>query len=170
MKKLYAPWRNEYSISSSNTKSEDVVEKECVFCAQLEKNEDEKYFILKRGVHCAVLLNRYPYNAGHLLIVPFVHKPQLYDLIPEARAEMIELLSSSITILKDELKPNGFNSGLNLGIAAGGSIPSHLHMHLLPRWAGDTNFLLTVGDTKVVSFDLHQIYNRIKPAFSRLAL
>lgn len=170
MKKLYAPWRNDYSLSSDQTKREDVSKEECVFCIQLEKDDDDNHFILKKGTENAVFLNRYPYNAGHLLIIPFAHEAHLYNLTPSARAEMMELLSGSIFVLKSALNPHGFNSGLNLGVAAGGSIPSHIHMHVVPRWTGDTNFLLTVGDIKVVSFDLHEIYKKLKPVFAHLTI
>lgn len=170
MKKLYAPWRSSYTASADRTKNEEAREHECVFCTQLKENNDEKYLILKRFSYSFVLLNSYPYNAGHLLILPLTHQADLYDLSSPARAEIMEVASASVAILKDMLKPHGFNLGVNLGKAAGASIPSHLHMHLLPRWNSDTNFLPTLGDTKVVSFDLLKIYEQLKPAFDTITL
>jgi ATP adenylyltransferase len=166
MKRLYAPWRNNYSLSSERTKSDQVPQAECVFCIKLEKNNDDESFILKRGKEAIIFLNRYPYSAGHLLIIPADHRAHLADLTPSARAEIMELMSASVTLLKAVLNPDGFNTGLNMGIAAGGSVPSHLHMHVVPRWSGDTSFLSTIGDIKVVAFDLPEMYKKLKPAFA----
>ena len=111
------------------------------------------------------MLNLYPYNAGHLLILPFEHTATLEALPKATRTEIMELTSLCTKILESELKCDGINVGINLGRAAGAGIPSHLHLHVLPRWNGDTNFLPTLADTKQVSFDLKKIYTLLKKAF-----
>ena len=133
-----------------------------------ETKEDEKRFVLRRFKHCFVMLNLYPYNAGHLLIVPYLHEGQLSGLSSEARFELAELTMLSSQILRDELNAQGINIGMNLGRAAGAGIPSHVHQHVLPRWEGDTNFLATLADTKQISFDLHEIYKKLRPAFEQI--
>jgi ATP adenylyltransferase len=165
MKKLYAPWRSPYASAIDNSKQEQTKKEECVFCAQLKEHTDEKHLVLLRGDHHAVMINKYPYNAGHLLVVSLEHKATLAELSQESRTELIELTNQCVEILKKELCAEGINVGLNLGRIAGAGIPSHIHMHILPRWNGDTNFLPTLTDTKQISFDLRDIYNQLKPAF-----
>lgn len=167
MKDLYAPWRSGYSTSSEKTKQENISADECVFCNQINDTHDENNFILKRYTHCFITLNKYPYNAGHLMVLPLAHKKNLAELSPEARHEIMDVTNHAIIILEKELTAEGINVGLNLGRASGAGIPSHLHMHILPRWIGDTNFLPTLADTKVVSFDLKEIFEILKPAFSK---
>lgn len=168
MKCIYAPWRSHYTESTEQTK--ELKAEECFFCVYLQQNEDEKNFILRRFAHTAVIFNRYPYNAGHLLVIPLEHIGHLEHLSSQARAELMEVTTAATTILQKTARPNGFNVGLNLGKAAGASIPTHLHMHVLPRWAGDTNFMPTLGETKVISFDLHKIYADLKPHFDELKI
>lgn len=169
MKHLYAPWRSEYSQSVAQTKQEHTTEEHCVFCIKLKENDGE-HFILRRFEHCIVLLNLYPYNAGHILILPYEHVASLPELSKAARSELIELTSHSSIILKEILQAHGINIGLNLGKAAGAGIPSHLHMHVLPRYTGDTNFMPLLADTKQISFDLKEIYKKLKPAFDKLKI
>lgn len=169
MKHLYAPWRSEYSQSVAQTKQEHTSEEHCTFCIKL-KDDNEEHFILRRFEHNVVLLNLYPYNAGHLLILPYEHVSTLSELSKAARAELMELTTHSTTILKEILKAHGINIGLNLGRAAGAGIPSHLHMHVLPRFTGDTNFLPILADTKQISFDLKDIYKKLKPSFGTLKI
>jgi len=166
MKVLFAPWRNEYTESEARTKNDGITKDECVFCHQLRENNDEKYYILKRYSHCYVVLNKYPYNAGHILILPLKHVGSLNELSPETRAEIMELTNVCTQAVQDALKCDGVNIGMNLGKAAGAGIPSHLHMHVLPRWTGDTNFMPTLGNTKVISFNLDEIYQKLRPYFS----
>jgi len=168
LKNLYAPWRTEYAIETDKAKNEGATEKECTFCSIINQNNDEKHFIFRRFTFNYVMLNLYPYNAGHLLIIPFAHTDSLELVRKEARAELMELASASTQIIKNTLNAHGINLGLNLGKAAGAGIPSHVHMHVLPRWIGDTNFLPTLAETKQISVDLYKIYNELKPAFAQL--
>lgn len=156
MNHLYAPWRSAY-----NNKKDGV----CVFCKKSSDTCDAESFIIKRLTHCYVMLNLFPYNAGHLLIIPYAHQASLDELTPEARQEIMEVSSRSTTILREVLHAEGINIGLNIGgKAAGGSIPEHLHMHILPRWLGDTNFLVTLAETKQISVDMHGIYKKLVAA------
>ncbi len=167
MKDLYAPWRSPYSKSLSKSKQEAAQKNECVFCVQCKDTHDAKNFILKRYKHWIVLLNKYPYNAGHLLIVSFEHKKSLDQMPKAARAELLEITALAIPILEKKLETDGINVGLNLGKASGAGIPSHLHLHILPRWSVDTNFLPALADTKVISFDLKEMYALLEPAFKK---
>jgi len=167
MKKMFAPWRTEYTEGVAQHTDGTEKKDECPFCKQLQQKKDEKYFILKRYKHNAVLLNRYPYNAGHLMIISCEHQKNLYDLAQEARSELIELTSMCTKILEKTLGPAGMNIGSNIGKAAGAGIPTHFHLHILPRWNGDTNFLPLFGQTKMISFDLTTIYKKLKPEFEK---
>lgn len=162
---MYAPWRSNYTTSEVRTKKEGIKKDECVFCEQFAENKDAKHFILKRFAHNAVMLNKFPYNTGHLLIIPFAHKATLDQLSKAARTELMELIAKSSHIVRTALKADGVNIGLNIGKESGSSIPSHLHVHVLPRWKGDTNFLPTLADTKQISVDLHDTYKQLKKAF-----
>ena len=144
----------------------------CIFCRLASTHgQDEENFVLKRLDHTFVMLNLYPYNGGHVLIVPYSHVDTLNKLSNSARNEMIEVTNEAINIVEKELAPDGFNVGMNLGgSAAGGSIPEHIHMHLLPRWYGDTSFLPTLADTKPISQDLRALYSQLKKAFVPAAL
>ncbi len=165
MKKLYAPWRDSYAGATDKTKEENAQSHECVFCEFITENNDEKNFILQRSAHCFVILNKYPYNAGHLMVLPLKHTKNLADLSKEARHEIIDVIDHCMTSVEKVLKAEGLNIGLNIGRASGAGIPSHMHWHILPRWNGDTNFLPALADVKVVSFDLKEIYDLLKPAF-----
>ncbi len=165
MKRMYCPWRSNYTTQEARIKKENLPSDECIFCDQFAQNIDKKFFILKRFKHNVVMLNRFPYNTGHLLIIPFAHKATLNDLSKAARSELMELITQSSDIVQKQLKADGVNIGLNVGKASGSSIPSHLHFHILPRWYGDTNFLPTLADTKQISVDLNDTYKKLKKAF-----
>ena len=165
---LYAPWRGKYVTKTARKKPIAIESKDCIFCAQFEKNEDEKYYIFKRYKYNVVMLNLHPYNAGHLMILPIDHIANMYDLEKNAANEMMALTSHSSKILTDILKCQGINIGMNLGKTAGAGLPGHLHMHVLPRWDGDTNWLPLLAQTKQVSVDLNHIYKELKPAFKKL--
>ena len=167
---LYAPWRKQYVEQEKRGKHENTQKDECVFCSQFAEHKDEQNFILRRFDSFFIMLNRFPYNGGHLLIVASEHVPMLNDFTKQQRAELIELANQSINIVQRELKAEGVNTGINLGKSAGAGIPSHFHQHILPRWRGDTNFLPTLADTKQISVDLHQMYQQLKPLFDDIAV
>jgi ATP adenylyltransferase len=162
MKFLYAPWRESYIKGDTSGKQEDSHSDECVFCAQYNSDKDEDNLILHRYENFYVVLNAFPYNAGHVLIVSDAHVPDLQSFTKDQRSELMEIVTSTLGILKKELACEGFNIGINVGKAAGAGIPSHFHQHIIPRWQGDTNFLPTVSDTKHISTDLIKLYKRLK--------
>ena len=168
MKYLYVPWRSKYVSGTRQSKEENTQEEECAFCKQISTNDDEKYFILGRYKYNFIILNLHPYNTGHLMVIPYKHCKDLDSLEKEERNELMELTSKSIAILQEKLKAEGMNIGMNLGKAGGAGIPSHLHMHVLPRWIGDTNFLPLLAETKTISFDLNKIYQDLRPEFKKL--
>lgn len=168
MKHLYAPWRDQYATQTINEKTENTTENECVFCQMIKKNNDTQFQILRRFKHNIVMMNHFPYNAGHLLIIPFAHVPTLDQLSKEARIEMTELAHASCLILQNKRNAQGVNIGINMGKAAGAGIPAHLHQHILPRFFGDTNFLPILAETKQISFDLDQVYQELKPEFDTI--
>ena len=162
MEKIYAPWRHDYVSKTTRSGEKVKLKNDCVFCQQLKDNDDEQYLILKRFKHCFIIMNYYPYNSGHLMVLPNEHKAELFELESDVRAQMMEAVNLSIEALKKTLKPHGFNVGINLGIAGGGGLPSHLHIHVLPRWNGDTNFLATAGNVKIVCSDFKKVYEDLK--------
>jgi ATP adenylyltransferase len=174
MKRLYAPWRHDYvnkfhtpdKLNHNNTKDKKV----CVFCENFKDNHDEKHFIIKRFNSTVLMMNFYPYNVGHVMILPLEHKGELADLSLQTRTELMEILTLSMPILKEALNAQGFNVGINLGIAGGGGIPHHLHIHVLPRWLGDTNFLESIGQIKLLSSDFQKIYLKLKEKFGIITL
>lgn len=168
MDRLYAPWRSSYAADTDSGKQDNATAQQCVFCKHLTENTDEQHFIFRRFQYNFVMLNLFPYNAGHVMVLPLEHKASLQDLSVEARAELMELTTQCVSIVNQVLNAQGVNIGMNLGKAAGAGIPSHLHMHVLPRWVGDTNFLPTIGQTKQISFDLREIYKKLKPAIDAL--
>lgn len=163
MKRLYAPWRDAYN---RKTEIDKEAMKSCPFCTA-SSAENEKHFVIERGQTALIMLNLYPYNAGHLLICPLRHIANLEDLTVQEQNELTRLTARSVTILKKILTPNGFNVGYNLGdYSSGGSIPDHLHLHIIPRWNGDTSFLPAMSDTKLIGIDLPQLYSQLTQAFS----
>ncbi|MGE4168474.1 MAG: HIT domain-containing protein [Candidatus Babeliales bacterium] len=168
MKHLYAPWRKKYVEDIVHGKKEKTEEGECPFCLKILSHEDEKNFILARFKYFTIMLNLYPYNAGHILIVSNDHKNCLKNISAQARHELMELTNESINILTDVLKAEGINVGLNIGKASGAGIPAHLHQHVLPRWVGDTNFLPLLAHTKQISVDLEELFLKLKPYFEKL--
>lgn len=160
MKHLYAPWRGHYTKTSHRHEGSDGA---CPFCLIIASNDDTAHYVLKRHRHVVVLLNLYPYNPGHLLIIPTLHHAQLHLLEPQVRNELMEVISGTIATVTGALGCDGMNVGINLGGAcAGGSIPEHLHIHLVPRWSGDTNFMPVIAQTKQLSEDLHAVYTHLR--------
>lgn len=167
MDKLYAPWRDIYVESHIKRTLEKEI-KRCIFCDVFESDgSDDEKFILYKNDKAAVILNLYPYNGGHLLVFARNHVQELYELPEDIGNLLIKLSSKSMEILKKELEPGAFNFGANIGKDAGAGIPSHMHLHIVPRWRGDTGFLTTIGSTKQVSVDLEKLYNRLKPIFNK---
>jgi ATP adenylyltransferase len=139
----------------------------CIFCNALERADNEDNLILKRGELAFVILNLYPYTSGHIMVAPVAHQPSLEDLDPESRAEMMELVSQSIVVLKKIYRPQAFNVGANIGEAAGAGEPGHVHLHIVPRWTGDTNFMSALGETRVLPEALEDTYRRIRAGFQK---
>jgi ATP adenylyltransferase len=140
-------------------------EEGCVFCNAQAKTDSAENLIAFRGKYSYVILNRFPYTSGHLMVIPFDHVPNLEELTTETRAEMIELTSRCTTILKNEYRTQSFNVGINMGEAAGAGVLGHVHIHIVPRWAGDTNFMSAVGETRVLPEALEDTYKRVQKAF-----
>jgi ATP adenylyltransferase len=165
MKQLYCPWREQYSADDGRSKQQDTSTEECVFCAQFRDKHDDDNFIIKRFDHCIMMLNKYPYNAGHLLIIPKEHCSDLSQLSTPTRNELMELTTKAVTVVREHIGAQGANIGLNIGKIAGAGIPSHLHMHVVPRYHGDTNFMVTIAETKTVSFDLANMLKKLRHYF-----
>ena len=137
----------------------------CVFCIAQEIEDSAENLIAFRGKRSFVILNRYPYTSGHLMVVPYDHQATIEDLDPETRAEMMELTSRSMTVLRGIYNPQAFNIGANIGEAAGAGVKEHVHIHIVPRWAGDTNFMSAVGETRVLPESLEVTFARVRKAF-----
>ena len=159
MEKIFAPWRMQYILS--NSESEDKTPDGCIFCVFPKLSEDEKRLIIERGKSCFVIMNAYPYNPGHLMVVPYRHTSDFTSLTAEELAEAFALVQKSIKALNTLIQPHGFNIGVNLGRTAGAGIDQHLHIHIVPRWNGDTNFMPVTGETRVISESLQSTYSRL---------
>lgn len=161
MQRLWSPWRSKYIASGVDSQAEG-----CVFCRiAASPDQDETNFVLHRGEHAFVVLNLYPYITGHLMIVPYLHTSELDALAKEISDEMMDLAKRAQTALRAVYSPSGFNMGMNLGSAAGAGIADHLHIHMLPRWSGDTNFMTTVGESRVIPEALEATYARLRDRF-----
>jgi ATP adenylyltransferase len=156
MKRMSTPWRKKYIEGH-------VKEDGCVFCNALAKKHDShKNLIIHRGQRAFVIVNLFPYTNGHLMVAPMDHQPSLPLLDVETRAEMMELTTQAIEILQKIYNPHAFNVGANIGKAAGAGVPDHVHMHIVPRWTGDSNFMSILGETRVLPETIEETYNRIK--------
>lgn len=165
MDRLFSPWRYEY-ISSSEAQSSSGVETACVFCALRDfDGPDESRHILYRAERNFIVLNIYPYTSGHLMVVPYEHAADLDAVSKEATDELMDLAKQCQTALRSAYKPDGINLGMNLGRAAGAGVAGHIHLHLLPRWLGDANFMTTVGETRVIPEDLTTTYQKLRGYF-----
>ena len=140
-------------------------EQGCVFCAALDMNDGPGNLILYRGQESFVILNRYPYTSGHLMVVPYKHDASLEGLEAGTRSELMELAARMMTLLGKEYNAQGFNMGINVGEAAGAGIIEHVHLHVVPRWTGDTNFMSSLGETRVLPETLEETYQRLKKAW-----
>jgi ATP adenylyltransferase len=158
---LWSPWRARYIASGVDSQSN-----ECVFCVINNTPEnDPANFVVYRGQHAFVLLNLYPYITGHLLIVPYLHTSEFDSVAKEITDEVMDLAKRAQTAIRSVYAPSGFNLGMNLGAAAGAGIADHIHMHLLPRWSGDTNFMTSVGSTRVIPESLETTYAKLLEKF-----
>jgi ATP adenylyltransferase len=158
MEYITTPWREEYVKNVFKMK-------ECVFCQALKKKKDKAFYVLYRGNHNFVLLNKYPYSPGHLMIAPYKHLDSIELAEEESTEEMMELLKKCLKILRKEYRPQGFNTGMNIGHSAGAGVADHYHLHVIPRWIGDANFMPLVGKTKVMLKDLNTTYDQLFPHF-----
>lgn len=159
MQRLFSPWRKPY-IQRDKAKQAG-----CVFCMALEQPDGPQNLIVHRGQSAFVMLNRYPYTSGHLMALPYAHVARLDQLDAATRAELVELQTRAVAVLEAVYAPQGFNLGANLGSAAGAGIEEHLHFHIVPRWAGDTNFTATVGQTRVLPETLEETWERVRAAW-----
>jgi len=154
---LWALWRMEYILGEK--------ESGCIFCTRINQEKDRENLILFRGENNFIMMNKYPYNNGHLMVVPNRHTSEIDSLSDSEKLEMMNLVSKSMNVLKKAISPDGFNVGLNIGKIAGAGIDDHLHFHIVPRWAADTNFMPVVGQTKVISEELGETWDRLKEGF-----
>jgi ATP adenylyltransferase len=158
---LWTPWRYQYMAQAAQGKQPD-----CIFCDAVERNRDEETLIVHRGNKAFVILNRFPYTSGHVMIVPYAHVAELNLCEPGALQEIMELAQKVETSFRTDYKPDGMNLGMNLGRAAGAGVAGHLHLHMLPRWIGDSNFMTVTGETRVQPEDLKTTYDRLKKALN----
>jgi ATP adenylyltransferase len=158
LKRLWTGWRMEYIKSLKKKPSE------CIFCEALASGSDRDSLVLHRGRTCVLMLNLYPYNPGHLMAAPNRHVSSLGELTPEEGAELMELAALGEKILSATHNPQGFNLGVNLGKCAGAGVPDHLHLHLVPRWTGDTNFMPVMSETRVLPEEISTTYDRLYEA------
>ena len=159
MERLWAPWRMEYITKEPRPG--------CLFCRVFENSEDEDAaLVVWRPQGAVVMLNKFPYNPGHAMVAPAAHVATLEDLDDDQTADLMRALKRTITVLKRELKPEGFNIGANIGRVAGAGMPDHVHLHVVPRWNGDTNFMPVLGEVKVVNEHLEQTAAKLSEAFA----
>ena len=160
MDHLWAPWRGAYVTGTLPPDPDST----CVFCRAPGESPDTS-LVVHRGTHAYVILNRYPYNAGHVMVAPYRHIPSLGDLSPDELREVAELTQRGEAVLTAVYRPHGLNVGINLGLSAGAGLRDHLHVHLVPRWNGDTNFMSVLGETRVLSEELPTTGARLRAAW-----
>ncbi len=160
MERLWAPWRDAYV----STPSEQV--EGCIFCVKPRENRDAENYIVHRAERVFVILNAYPYNNGHLMVVPYAHTGDLEQVEPATLADIMRVAQRCVHILRGAMRPEAFNMGMNLGRPAGAGIADHIHMHVVPRWTGDTNFMPVLADTRVLSQSLESSYALLRRGFA----
>ena len=161
-RRLWAPWRLEYILSGKST--------ECIFCGVRELENLKNKYILKLGKTSFVILNKYPYTNGHLMVIPYRHQAEPGNLTDEEHLDLQHWVCESVRILKETIHPEGFNLGMNLGKAAGAGVDSHLHWHVVPRWVGDVNFMPVLSDVRVMIQHLDDTYDQLVPLFNEVTL
>ena len=158
MRVLWAPWRMGYILSNQK-------DQHCIFCPGKNRNLDEERLILHVGKRTLVMMNRFPYNNGHLLVAPIRHVSGLDQLDEEGTLDLLLTVRRSIEVLKEAMSPEGFNVGLNLGHVAGAGVEEHMHFHIVPRWKGDTNYMTVLDDVRVIPEHIQETYRKLRPAF-----
>lgn len=158
MERLFRPWRMSYVEGAKD-------EQGCFLCDNASSGDERERLVLARRAWGMVVLNRYPYNGGHLMVAPLRHVADPGELNPEERRAVMDLLGECLQALRAELHPDGFNVGANVGRVAGAGLPGHFHLHIVPRWEGDTNFMPIIGEAKVVPEALEATYDRLRPRF-----
>jgi ATP adenylyltransferase len=161
MEYLWAPWRMAYIDAPKKVAG-------CVFCSKLDQGQDREQLILHRGEHCFVIMNLFPYNNGHLMVAPYRHTADLVGLSAAEQEEMMRLTRHGVRLLTEAFHPEGFNLGMNLGRTAGAGVEDHLHMHIVPRWNGDTNFMPVLAETKVLPDALYGTYDKVAAAMEKI--
>lgn len=161
MSHLWTPWRMPY------LQGKEPLPDDCLFCIKPQAEDDEAH-IVHRGRFCYVILNRFPYNNGHLMIVPYAHVATLERLDCECTAELMELSQLSLQVLREAYDPQGFNVGMNIGAVAGAGVADHIHLHVVPRWGGDTNYMTTLGKTRIIPEWINQTYEQLCPLFEQM--
>lgn len=160
MNNLWAPWRMSYVQNVDNS------DNGCIFCTKPKESNDRDNLLLYRGEHTFVLMNLFPYNNGHLMVIPYQHTADMLDLPAEVSADLWLNLCLCKKALSNAIRPDAFNIGMNIGRTAGAGIDQHVHMHIVPRWSGDTNFMPVIGKTKVISQGIDETYEQLLPHFS----
>jgi len=161
MERLWSPWRSQYVTSAGGDDG-------CFLCDGLAGGDDAATGILYRGTHSFVILNAFPYNSGHLMVAPTRHVGETSELRSDEAHELMDVTLSSVKVVREAMSPHGFNVGMNLGRIAGAGVPGHLHVHVVPRWGGDTNFMPVVGETKVLPELLADTDKKLRPGFASL--
>ncbi|HBG93144.1 MAG: HIT family hydrolase [Nitrospirae bacterium GWF2_44_13] len=159
MKTLWAPWRMEYILGKK--------EPECIFCSYPKKTNDRDNLILYRSAHNFVMMNKYPYNNGHIMVVPYIHTSTIDNLTDEVLLDFMKVTQYSLKCLKEAFRPEGFNIGINIGAVAGAGMEEHVHLHMVPRWAGDTSFMSVLGEIKVIPEYIMETYDKLFPVFNK---
>jgi ATP adenylyltransferase len=160
MERLFAPWRIDYILGEK--------EHECIFCTKPHSDEDEENLMVHRAEGAFVMMNKYPYNSGHLLVCPYRHVSDICDLTAEENALVMEEVVRAVEVIRDVMKPDGFNIGLNIGEDAGAGIEEHLHYHVVPRWRGDSNIMAVLTDIRIIPEHLRTTRRKLAEAFHRL--
>jgi ATP adenylyltransferase len=161
MEKLWAPWRIDYILSEKPLG--------CIFCDKPAESRDEDNYILYRGKYNFIILNAFPYNNGHMMVIPYRHTDTLSGWGAEEQQEMMELANLCVELLRKAMHPDGFNLGVNMGLVGGAGVADHIHMHIVPRWNGDTNFMPVISDTRVISEGLQATYKKLKEALEGMS-
>jgi len=160
MEQIFAPWRIKY-IKSEKYEG-------CIFCDFPKENKDKEHLILFRGKHCFVIMNAYPYNPGHVMVAPYRHVASLEDLTDDELLDLMKIVRLMIKTIKTAMNPDGFNIGVNLGRVSGAGVEDHVHIHIVPRWNGDTNFMPVLADVKVIPQALEETYEELKKVLDNI--